>query len=126
MSYRGLKSIWADHRGSTVVEFALVAPPLIIMTVGALYVCMALFLTGSLYYAVQEGARCASVFTTTCKDAASIQSYAKSHYFGPATSPTFTYTAAACGNSVSATVNFKADLGLTTVTIPITAQACYP
>ncbi len=40
--------------------------------------------------------------------------------------PTFTYAAAACGNSVSASVNYVMNLALKTVTIPITAKACFP
>ena len=121
-----LTTLWKDVRGTSAVEFALVAPALIILAVGSMYICMALYLTGSLYFAVQEGARCASVNTTTCSDAASIKMYTQNHYYGPATAPTFNYTAAACGNSVTASVNFVANLGFKSVTIPITAAACYP
>ena len=48
-------------------------------------------------------------------------------YYGPSSpTPTFTYDAAACGNSVSASVNYVANLMLTNVTIPISASACFP
>jgi Flp pilus assembly protein TadG len=117
---------WNNNHGATAVEFAIVAPVLVGLVVGSLYLCMGLFLAGSLQFAVEEGARCASVNTSTCNDATSIATYARSRYFGPAVSPTFTYAAAACGNSVSASVNYVADLGFNTVTIPISATACFP
>jgi hypothetical protein len=117
---------WNDERGTTLVEFAIVGPLFIGLVTGMLYICLCLFLVGSLHYAVEEGARCASVRTTVCSDATTIVSYAKSHYYGPST-PTFTYDpAATCGNSVSASINYVLQLGLTQVTVPIAATACFP
>jgi hypothetical protein len=80
---------------------------------------------------VEEGARCASVKTacadaTGKPDATATVAYAQSHYFGPAVSPTFTYAAAACGNSVSASINYSMDVGLKTFVVPISATACFP
>jgi Flp pilus assembly protein TadG len=117
--------VWDDIRGTTAVEFAIVAPVFIALLVGAFGLCLVLFLMGSLHYAVEEGARCASVKTSVCSDATTTQSYALNHYLGPS-APTFTYAAAACGNSVTASISYVLDLGLTRVTIPITAAACYP
>jgi Flp pilus assembly protein TadG len=116
---------WRDERGTTAVEFAIVGPVFIALIIGMLYLCLALFAVGSMHYAVEEGARCASVRTTVCSNATTIVSYAQSRYFGPS-SPTFTYAAAACGNSVSGSINYVVELGLQQVTIPITATACFP
>ena len=122
-----IAAIWSNDRGTTAVEYAIVAPIFIGLVVSAFYFYMALFLVGSLHYAVEEGARCASVRTLQCSDNSTIISYTNSHYFGPAVSPTFTYTPnLPCGNSVSASTNFVANLGLQSVTIPITASACFP
>ena len=120
---------WTDERGTTAVEFAIIAPAFIIFVVGILYVCMALFLVGSLHYAVEEGARCASVrngSTQACNDESGIIAYTKSRYYGPSSSPTFTYSLATCGNSVSASVTYVMNLGLTQVSVPISATACFP
>jgi Flp pilus assembly protein TadG len=117
--------IWTDERGTTAVEFGIVAPVFIALVVGMLYMCLSLFVVGSLHYAVEDGARCASVRTSVCSDTGSTIAYARSRYFGPS-SPTFTAAAAACGNSVSASLNYVVHLGLTTATIPITASACFP
>jgi len=129
-----------DNRGTTAIEFAIVAPAFIILLVGTIYLCLGLFLAGSLHYAVEEGARCASVRTTApatglnpCRpnnvaDSTAIIAYTRYSYHGPVSSPTFQYNnpTAGCGNTVTGSANFRADLGLTTVTIPISASACFP
>ena len=121
-----LKSLGIDQQGTTAVEFAIVAPVFIALIVGTLAVCVGLFLIGSLHYAVEESARCASIKTNICSDLATTIAYAQSHYFGPDLSPTFTYAAAACGNSVSASVSYSMNVGYRTLTIPISAAACFP
>ena len=117
---------WRDDHGTAAVEFAILAPVFITLVVGTLYLGLCLLLVGSLNYAVEEGARCASIRTTVCPDTNSTIAYTLSRYFGPAASPTVTFTAAACGNSVSASINYIVDLVLTKVTVPITASACFP
>jgi len=121
-----LKSLCLDQQGTTAVEFAIVAPVFIALLVGTIALCVALFLIGSLHFAVEDGARCASVKTTICSDAASTVAYTQSHYFGPDVSPTFTYAAAACGNSVSASISYSMDVGFKTFVVPISATACFP
>ena len=117
---------WTDEHGTTAIEFAIIAPVFITLVIGILYMCMGLFMVGSLHYAVEEGARCRSVRTTVCSDKATTEAYTKSRYFWPSSSPTFTYAAAACGNSVSASVNYVMNLGLTQITVPLSATACFP
>ena len=115
-----------DSRGTAAVEFALVAPVFVMLVVGTFYVCLCLFLTGSLHYAVEQAARCASVNTTVCSSSTTIVSYAQNNYFGPGGTPNFTYAAAACGNSVTASMNYTLDIGLRTFTLPVAATACFP
>ena len=116
----------ADVRGTTAVEFGILAPFLMLLLVGAVCISLALFLIGSLHYAVEEGARCASVKTTVCSDAPTTVAYAQQQYFGPTPAPTFTYATAACGNLVSASVSYPINLGITRVTVPVSASACFP
>ena len=117
---------WADERGTTAIEFAIVAPVFILLVIGFIYACLALFTVGSMHFAVEEGARCRSVRTTICSDEATTIAYAKSRYFGPSSAPSFSYATAACGNSVSASANYVMHLGLTQLTVPIRATACFP
>ena len=74
---------------------------------GMIALGFALFLVGSLHFAVEDGARCASVKTTICKDATSTIPYTQGRYLGPNVSPTFTYASATCGNSVSGSVSYS-------------------
>ena len=89
------------------MEFAIIAPVFILLILGTIALCFALFLVGSLHFAVEDGARCASVKTTICKDATSTIAYTQSRYLGPNVSPTFTYASATCGNSVSGSVSYS-------------------
>lgn len=121
-----LRSIRLNQDGTTAVEFAIVAPVFFLMIFGTIGLCFALFLLGSLHYAVEDGARCASVKTTICTDATTIQAYTQSRYMGPNVSPTFTYAAAACGSSVTGTISYSMNIGFRTFVIPISATACFP
>jgi Flp pilus assembly protein TadG len=122
-----LKSLRRDQQGTTAVEFGIIAPVLIALLVGTMGLCVALFLIGSLHFAVEDGARCASVKTTICSDAATTIAYTQSRYFGPGgVSPTFTYAAAACGNSVSASITYSVNVLFNSLVIPISATACFP
>lgn len=121
-----LVQAWTNTRGTTAVEFAIVGPLFVGLVIGLIYLCMTLYLVSSLQFAVEDGARCASVNRTVCNNAGAIVAYTQSRYDGPALSPTFTYAAAACGNSVSASVDYSINLGLTILTVPLTASACFP
>ena len=127
MTMRDLEfaNLWADDRGTTAVEFAILAPAFVLLLVGAIFICLGLFVVGSLNYAVEEGARCASVKTTVCSDAPTTVSYTQKQYFGSST-PVFTYATGACGNLVSGSVTYVANLGITKVSVPVTASACFP
>jgi len=128
MSEIHLATAWDENQGTTTLEFAMVAPVFITLVVGAFFLSMGLFAVASMHFAVQQGARCAALQNTTnCKDAATTISYVqKNYYYGPGT-PTFSYDApAACGYSISASMSYVADLGLTKVTIPFAATSCFP
>jgi Flp pilus assembly pilin Flp len=120
------RSLYLDRQGTTAVEFAIVAPILIALLIGTIALCIGLFLIGSLHFAVEDGARCASVKTTICTDGPTTVAYTQSRYFGPDVSPTFTYAAAPCGNSVSASISYSMNVGFRTFVIPVSATACFP
>jgi Flp pilus assembly protein TadG len=112
--------------GTTAVEFAIIAPVFIALSVGVIFLCFGLYVVGSLQYAVEEAARCASVKKTVCSDSGTTATYARSHYYGTGPTPSFTYSASGCGNTVTATLNYVIDLGLSKVTVPLTASGCFP
>ena len=122
-----LESLRRDQQGTTAVEFGIIAPVFIALLLGTIGLCVALFLIGSLHFAVEDGARCASVKTTICADGPTTIAYTQSRYLGPSgVTPTFTYAAAACGNSVSASITYSVNVLFKTLVIPISATACFP
>ena len=120
------RSLSRNEDGTTAVEFAIIAPVFIMLLFGTIGLCFALFLIGSLHYAVEDGARCASVKTTICSDSATTIAYTQAHYLGPNVSPTFTYASAVCGNSVTGSVSYTVNVGFRSFVIPISATACFP
>ncbi|WP_425905578.1 TadE/TadG family type IV pilus assembly protein [Nitrobacter sp. TKz-YC02] len=120
------RDLFQNKDGTTAVEFAIIAPVFILLLLGTIGLCLALFLIGSLHYAVEDGARCASVKTTICSDSATTIAYTQSHYLGPNISPTFTYASAGCGNSVTGSVTYSMNIGFKTFVFPISATACFP
>jgi Flp pilus assembly protein TadG len=127
-----LRSIYRNQEGTTAVEFAIIAPMFILVVLGTIGLCFALFLVGSLHFAVEDGARCASVKTSICQDTPTTIAYTQTRYLGPNVSPTFTHNAAAAcgpantGNSVTGSISYSMNVGFRTLTIPVSATACFP
>jgi Flp pilus assembly protein TadG len=115
-----------DQQGAAAIEFAIVGPIFLMLVIGMLYSCIMLFSLASMHDAVQDGARCASVKTTVCKDSATTIAYTQAAYSGPLNAPVFTYSTAACGHVVTGTTNFSLYFYLTTLTVPLSATACFP
>lgn len=118
---------WADRRGATAVEFALVLPPFILLVVGGFYLAGICFAKASLQYSVQAAARCASVNATQCPSTTATATYASSLYLAPGFgAPTFTASSASCGHLVSGSATFAFNTGWATTNVPLTATACFP
>ena len=121
-----LRSLRTNQQGSAAVEFAIVGPIFLSLTVGMIYVCMLMFSMASMQYAVEEGARCASVKTTVCTSNAATVTYTQNAYYGPVISPTFTSTSTGCGHQVHGTATFTLNTGLRTISVPLVANSCFP
>ena len=127
MRTRGTRrNLFACDSGAAALEFAIVGPVFIMLTMGVIYLGLLLFSMASMQFAVEEGARCASVKTNVCTDGPTTVNYTKAAYYGPLAAPTFTYANAACGHSVSSSNSFALFIGFTTLTVPLSAAACYP
>jgi Flp pilus assembly protein TadG len=116
-----------DQRGAVSAEFVLVLPLLIVLTYGSISFLMLLSTTTAIHFAAEDGARCAAVRPAVCTNAGTTQTYAAAHYAGPAlTGMTFTYTNPACGHRVAGSGAFILHTGLSDVSVPLSAIACYP
>lgn len=114
------------REGAVAAEFALVLPAFLALTLGSLGVCTVMYGMAALHYAVEEGARCASVKATVCGDGAAAVAYAANAYRGPSMDLTFTPSVEACGNRMTAAGVFAINTGFGAISIPISATACYP
>jgi Flp pilus assembly protein TadG len=117
---------WRDDRGSTAVEFAIIAPVVVMLLVGTVNLSLMLLSIGSMHFAVEDAARCASARPSVCGNSSSIIAYAQTRYSGSLISPVFTYAAAACGNQVSATITYDFDVGMFKQAVPLSATSCFP
>ena len=125
---QGLYLIACD-RGATAVEFGLSLTAFLGLIFGVINIARVLWVLGSLHFAAETAARCASANTTTCNSASAIQTYALNQYHGEnlgGTNP-FTYSATGCGNTVSASYTYSLTIPLFgTYSIPLSARACFP
>ena len=126
MTNRLISRAARDTSGTAAIEFAIVGQIFLSLAVGMIYVCMLMFSMASMQYAVEEGARCASVKTLVCTSNASTVTHTQNAYFGPVINPTFTSTVAACGHQVTGTANFSLKTGLATINVPLSATSCFP
>jgi Flp pilus assembly protein TadG len=121
------------------MEFALVLPAFLFLSLGAIYLSMLMYSMTNLHQATEAAARWASIQVTvsgttplTPPTPSTVSAYAAGQYKGPNVSATFTYanaspaTAANCGNRVTASGSFRLLTGLSTLTVPVGAQACFP
>ncbi len=116
-----------DDTGGAAVEFALVIPALFLVVIGGFYLAIMLFASSSMQYAVEAGARCAAISTTTCGSVTATQNYARGKFLASSVgTPTFTASTPACGHAVSATMTYTFNIGVTRLNVPLTSTACYP
>ena len=123
---RGRSRFLADVRGAAAVEFALVLPMFLTLLIGGFFSAFLLFTAGGLHYAVERAARCARIQTSVCTDAAATQNYAQSQFSGYGVTPTFTATSTTCGQQVTGSATFEMNIFVTRLSVPLTAEACYP
>src|SRR5262249_19067060 len=111
-----LRSVTACEDGSPAVEFALLAPALILFIFGIFELGRALWLQNALDYSVSAAARCASLNGSVCSGQVTI--YAASQSGADIDSSIFGYNnAAACGCQVTATYTFPLRVPWTTLSV---------
>ncbi len=122
-----------DERGASAVEFVLVLPILLLISIGTINLCLMLFAVSSLHHSVEEAARCASIKTAVCSDPATTRTYAQVRYTGPKltgmlVTPSLNTTCGTgvSGNQVVAAGSFSLKTGIRTFSVPLSATACYP
>jgi len=122
-----LRVLVRDCRGSAALQFALVLPAILLLTLGTIDVGQAMWTQSALNKAVQDAARCASVTPATCGNNTQVQNYAVTRTWGlsvPAS--TFTFTTPTCGMKVAASYPFTPMTGYVPMSFTLSASACFP
>jgi Flp pilus assembly protein TadG len=121
--------MWRDQRGTSALEFGLTAPVFFLFLFGVIEAGLLFWTQIGLQHGAEMAARCASVNSTLCPNSNpnAITSYATQQTFGlNLPSATFTYSAPACGNQVSASYPFQFPEIFNLAPLTLTAQACFP
>jgi TadE-like protein len=114
--------------GASAVEFAVVGPIFIGITLAIFNGGLLLWTQLGLEHAVEIAARCSAVNPSICGSASKIQSYAATQAYGLHLSPSvFSFSQGSCGNLVSASYTYSFfSNAFGKGSVPLTAQACFP
>jgi Flp pilus assembly protein TadG len=115
-----------DRRGHAAIEMALSAPPLFLFLFGIIATGQAMWLQNALDASVVEAARCASVNPTLCGTDGEVQNYAANQAGAGFDSSIFMVASASCGHQVSASYPLALTIPFLTLSVNLSAQACYP
>jgi len=122
-----IRALARSRSGHTAVEFAFVAPAMLMFIFGIMEVGRVLWLQNALDYSVVAAARCLSNSPSTCGSASQAQSFAANQAGAGFLTSDFTVTAASCGNQVSASHQVTLEIPYMNLSpINLTSQACYP
>ncbi len=128
-----LRRIWRDSEGSAAIEVALTAPAFLTLLLAVIECGLLLWTQLALEHGVENAARCASIHSSVCSSPDAIATYAAQQTLGlNVAAATVSFSAAACGNQVSAAYNYNLALtqlitsafGVSQITL--TASSCYP
>jgi Flp pilus assembly protein TadG len=125
MRFRSKPAFVTCQSGATALEFALVAPMLFALLIGGAYTGLVVYSAAGLHDAVEQAARCYSVSASQCGTATLAQTYAQNAYYGINT-PTFTASLQTCGHQVVASVTVELTAIITNLSVPLSADACFP
>lgn len=70
-----VRMLLAGSRGTVLVEFAILGPVLLLVTLGAMYLGLILWAQGALQAVAADAARCGAIKGTACTGSNSVQSY---------------------------------------------------
>ena len=114
--------------GSSAVEMAVVLPVALLFVIGLLEFGRIIWTQTTLDYAVESAARCASINSNLCGNAAAVQSFAVRAAAGLAvTTSNFSLSTPSCGSLVSASLPYNfAVPWLFPYSLTLTSSACFP
>jgi Flp pilus assembly protein TadG len=122
-----LRDYWGEEHGGGAAEFAIVALPFSALIFAIIHLSLMFYASQNLQFAVEGAARCSSVMSsTTCNSAGAVQTYAAGLYKGPNISPSFAYSTAGCGHTVTGTGSYTLNAVFVSTSVPMSVTACFP
>ena len=112
--------------GATIVEFALVAPPLLMLLLGIMETGRALWTQNALNYAVEQAARCASIDQNNCGNAGQVAAFAATVAGAQFGATSFAVSTSACGHVVDASYPLTLHIPFVGAAVTLTAHSCFP
>jgi Flp pilus assembly protein TadG len=116
----------ADRSGATAVEFAILAPIMLMAMIGVIEFGRMLWVENALQYAVAQAARCMTIDTSVCGTLRETRDFAATSSGMKFSSSIFVAGPAVCGNKVSASYTFGFAAGMFPYSITLSAESCYP
>jgi Flp pilus assembly protein TadG len=123
-------NLFKNNRGTAMVEFALVALPVLFFIIGIMQIAYIVWIDNILHYSVDAAARCGAVQSTTspCNGGglANMQSTASALFAVANASGSPTFSTNCSGSGLTGTYNVAIGLGQMAVNITLRAKSCYP
>jgi Flp pilus assembly protein TadG len=120
------KRLLRNEEGAAAIEFALYSTAFLAMLFGGIYASILGYTSSSLHAAVESAARCRAM-GTTCTDATTTQTFAAAKFHNlTGSTATFVSTTQACGNQVTASMNYDLKYIIGRRTVALSAAACFP
>jgi Flp pilus assembly protein TadG len=121
-----LRRLGTARNGAAAVEFAIIAPALVMLLLGIMETGRAMWTQNALNFAVEQAARCAAIDQNDCGTTTQVQNYASTASGAVFAGSIFSVSAVACGKLVSATYPMLLYIPFVSAAPTLTAQSCYP
>ena len=115
--------LFRDNRGTAMVEYALVALPVLLFTFGIMQTAWIVWIDNLLTVSVDAAARCGAVGSTTSPCAGSDMVTTANAVFGPMSGASFSTNT--CTNGVGLIGTYSISF-LFILDMTVTAKSCYP
>lgn len=123
---RKAKNLLRNEDGAAAIEFAIYSTGFFAMLFGGIYASLLGYTSSSMHAAVESAARCRSM-GTTCADATTTQNFAAAKFHNlTGDTANFVSDTQACGNRVTATMNYNLKFIIGSRTVALSAAACFP
>jgi Flp pilus assembly protein TadG len=129
-----LRAVVRDERGAAAAEFALLIPLTVLVVLAIFHLCAVLYAAANLHFTVEQAARCAATAQLNANapcgvTQATATTYAQGIYRGPGVGGTYAAaddTADNCRRISVSDARYVIALGVVNLTIPLSAQSCFP